>query len=91
MKVTSFEWDARKDRVNRLKHGVSFYEAQRAFFDKNRVITEDLQHSMDESRYYCLGKIRNKVMTVSFTYREDKIRIISAGFWRKGKQTYEEK
>jgi hypothetical protein len=28
-------------------------------------------------------------MTVRFTYRDDKIRIIGAGYWRKGKQIYE--
>jgi uncharacterized DUF497 family protein len=41
----SFEWDDAKDRANRLKHGVSFAQAQAAFFDPRRVIAEDLDHS----------------------------------------------
>ena len=41
----SFEWDEAKDRLNRIKHGVSFVEAQYAFFDPDRVIAEDLDHS----------------------------------------------
>ena len=63
--------------------------AQLAFLDHNRVILEDLGHSLDESRYYCLGKVTDGILTVRFTYRKGKIRIIGAGFWRKGKKIYE--
>jgi len=84
-----FEWDEQKDHLNRLKHGVSFYEAQLAFMDPHRVIAQDLDHSRDEERYYCFGKIEDGVITVRFTYRGNKIRIIGAGYWRKGKILYE--
>jgi hypothetical protein len=47
----SFEWDDAKDRLNRIKHGVSFAVAQGAFFDPRRVIAEDLSHSGTEPRY----------------------------------------
>jgi uncharacterized DUF497 family protein len=77
---TNFEWDEKKDRDNRMKHGVSFYEAQQAFLDSNRLIAEDLEHSTSEARYYCFGKICADVMTVRFTYRCHKIRIIGAGY-----------
>ena len=40
----SFEWDDAKDRANRLKHGVSFAQAQAAFLDPRRVIAEDFGH-----------------------------------------------
>jgi hypothetical protein len=30
------------------------------------------------------------VMTVRFTYRDGRIRIFGAGYWRKGKQVYEQ-
>jgi uncharacterized DUF497 family protein len=89
MKPT-FEWDENKNSENKLKHGVSFYEAQNAFFDANRLIAEDLEHSIDEPRYYCFGKVGEGVMTVRFTYRMNKIRIIGAGYWRKGKKIYEQ-
>ena len=71
--------------MNQKKHGVSFALAQLAFLDHNRVILEDLGHSDDEKRYYCLGKVADGIMTVRFTYRKNKIRIIGAGDWRKGK------
>ena len=31
------------------------------------------------------------ILTVRFTYRGETIRIIGAGYWRKGKKIYEEK
>ena len=86
----SFEWDPEKDLINRAKHGVAFAEAQYAFADPRRVIAEDVSHSKDEKRYYCFGKVGNGIMTVRFTYRGGVIRIIGAGYWRRGKQIYEQ-
>jgi uncharacterized DUF497 family protein len=88
-KRSDFEWDSAKDKLNQKKHGVSFALAQLAFLDHNRVILEDLEHSADEKRFYCLGKVAGGIMTVRFTYRKNKIRIIGAGYWRKGKKIYE--
>jgi len=54
--MDSFDWDPGKDVINQLKHGISFYEAQYAFADSDRVIAEDLSHStLYEHRYYCFG------------------------------------
>lgn len=89
--MTTFEWDDLKDKDNQSKHKVSFSEAQMAFFDKQRVILEDLNHSHHEKRYYCIGRLNSDIITVRFTYRDHKIRIIGAGYWRKGKKIYEEK
>ena len=86
----SFEWDDAKDRINRAKHGVPFRLAQTAFLDPRRVIAEDLAHSDAEPRYFCFGKVGNGVMTVRFTHREGRIRIFGAGYWRKGKELYEQ-
>ena len=88
MAESNFEWDAAKDRANRLKHGVEFARAQDAFFDPRRVIAEDLDHSGTERRYFCFGMVDSGVMTVRFTYRNESIRIFGAGYWRKGKQIY---
>jgi len=84
-----FEWHSDKDSINQEKHGVSFALAQLAFLDHSRIILEDLEHSQDEVRYYCLGKVAGGILTVRFTYRKRKIRIIGAGYWRKGKKIYE--
>lgn len=84
-----FEWDDNKDHANYLKHGVTFYEAQQAFLDGDRIIAEDLEHGFVEKRFYCFGRVNGQVMTVRFTYRGHKIRIIGAGYWRKGRKIYE--
>jgi uncharacterized protein len=84
-----FEWDPKKDAENQAKHGVSFDVAQYAFADPQRKIAEDLEHSGEEKRYYCFGRVGEGIMTVRFTYRANRIRIIGAGYWRKGKKIYE--
>ena len=53
----SFEWDEDKNRLNQQKHDVSFELAQYAFFDPNRVIAQDLAHSQEENRFYCMGQV----------------------------------
>ncbi len=85
----SFEWNEEKDIENLHKHGVSFKKAQFAFRDLKRVIAKDTDHSENEERYYCFGKVKEGILTVRFTYRNNKIRIIGAGYWRKGKKIYE--
>jgi len=86
---SDFEWDDNKDKSNQKKHGVSFALAQLAFLDNQRIILKDLEHSSDEERFYCLGKVSEGILTVRFTYRSKKIRIFGAGYWRKGKKIYE--
>ena len=92
MSKPDFEWDEAKGLENQRKHGVSFLEAQHAFLDQKRVIAEDLGHSQKEQRFYCFGQNQDKngILTVRFTYRSGCIRIIGAGYWRKGKKVYEQ-
>jgi uncharacterized protein len=89
MSKESFEWDIEKDIDNQLKHGVSFEEAQHVFNDPNRIFHEDLEHSKNEQRYYCFGKVNERIMTVRFTFRSSVFRIFGAGYWRKGRKIYE--
>jgi uncharacterized protein len=89
MKKAKFEWHDGKNEINLKKHGVTFYEAQYAFQDPDRIIAEDIEHSLNEKRYFCFGKVNSKIMTVRFTYRNKVIRIIGAGYWREGKKIYE--
>jgi len=90
MDKTRFDWDSEKDRLNQEKHGVSFSLAQLAFADPKRVIAEDISHSSQEKRLYCIGKVNDGILTVRFTCRNRVIRIFGAGYWRKGKKIYEE-
>jgi len=87
----TFEWDEQKNKDNKNKHGVSFELAQHAFADLNRIIAENLSHSENEKRFYCIGKVGKGIITVRFTYRNQIIRIFGAGYWRKGKRVYEKK
>ena len=89
MASSHFDWDAGKDAEKKQKHGVSFSRAQHAFADPRRVIARDLSHSQTEERFYCFGEVDGGVLTVRFTYRASVIRIIGAGYWRKGKSIYE--
>ena len=90
MAKARFDWDERKNLENLRKHGVPFEIAQLAFADIKRVIAEDPNHSHSEIRYYCIGWVGHGALTVRFTYREGVIRIIGAGYWRRGKKIYEE-
>ncbi len=86
----NFEWDNQKDAENVRKHGVSFAEAQRAFLDPTRVIARDRKHSTTkEPRYFCFGLVDERVLTVRFTMRANRIRIFGAGYWREGRRTYD--
>jgi uncharacterized protein len=85
-----FEWDEGKNLANIEKHGVSFEEAMRAFTDPKRIIRLNAKHSASEMRYYCLGKVHDRVMTVRFIIRDGKVRIIGAGYWREGRRIYEQ-
>ena len=89
MAATRFGWDPDKDIENQGKHGVAFVQAQYAFADPKRVIARDITHSKTEERFYCFGEVDGGVLTVRFTYRASVIRIIGAGYWRKGKAIYE--
>ena len=90
MTSARFDWNETKSAANLKKHRVSFQEAQVAFVEPHRVIARDLGHSETEERFYCFGKVEGGVLTVRFTYRGSLIRIIGAGYWRKGKLIYDQ-
>jgi uncharacterized DUF497 family protein len=85
-----FEWDPIKNVENICKHGVSFEVACLAFLDRHRILTRDLEHSLYEERWFCLGKVGRDLLTVHFVFRGEKIRIYGAGYWRRGKRRYEQ-
>lgn len=89
--MTNFVWDVRKEFVNIHKHGVDFVTAAKAFLDPNRKIYIDSRHGGREERYFCLGKVGGRVLTVRFVSRGGQIRIFGAGYWRKGRLYYEKK
>jgi uncharacterized DUF497 family protein len=81
MAALRFEWDQRKNRLNRSKHGVTFEEAESVFFDENALLIDDPDHSDQEDRFVLLGfSFRLRILVVCHCYRRrgDVIRIISA-------------
>jgi uncharacterized DUF497 family protein len=87
----TFEWDEAKNQDNIEKHHISFENAQEAFYDKNRIIIKDKKHSKNEDRFFCIGNDGKGIVTVRFTMRNENIRIIGAGYWREGRDRYEQK
>lgn len=84
-----FEWDAARESENLTRHGVDFVEARQAFLDPLRIITVDAAHSETEPRFFCIGRTDRGVLTVRYTRRADAVRLIGAGYWRKGRNIYE--
>jgi hypothetical protein len=81
MKKISFQWDERKNKLNKKEHGVSFEEAMSIFYDENAFQYDDPDHSDDEERFLMLGLSHKlRVLIVSHCYRKEDsvIRIISA-------------
>ena len=72
-----FVWDFEKARKNFIKHRVRFEIAARVFLDENNLDDYDEFHSNFEDRNKIIGMVGN-ILTVIYTERGDKTRIISA-------------
>ncbi|MEP7235126.1 MAG: BrnT family toxin [Ignavibacteriota bacterium] len=72
-----FEWDSRKEALNRAKHGVSFDEASTIFDNFEALIFDDPKHSIAERREIIVGtSAAERILIASFTARNENIRII---------------
>ena len=85
----TFIWDCQKELANIKKHGVDFVTAAKVFKDPRRKIYIDSRHGREEERFFCIGKVEGRILTVRFISRHNKIRIFGAGYWRRGKEYYE--
>ena len=70
-----FEFDPRKSRSNKKKHGIDFNEAQALWDDPDLIVVT--ARTSDEPRYLVVGRIGETHWSGVITYREDRIRIIS--------------
>ena len=73
-----FEWDTDKEAANFQKHAVSFTQAAAAFMDPFAVDWSDEREDYGEDRVILLGMTDGSVLTVVYTERDTRIRIISA-------------
>lgn len=87
-----FEWHSAKAELNLKVHGVSFEEATTVFGDPLSITISDPDHSQSENRFIDIGTShRARLLVVSYTERNDKIRIISARLAsRAERKNYEE-
>ena len=90
--IEEFDWDEGNIDKNELKHGVTCLECEQIFFNKPLLFLKDTIHSISEERYYAYGKTDSgRFLTIVFTIRKDKIRVISARDMSKKERNYYEK
>lgn len=90
-KCTGFDWDEGNFDKNWLKHKVTPFECEQAFFNQPVVVAPDQASSGHESRFYVLGKTdSDRRLFIVFTVRKRQIRVISArDMTRKEREVYE--
>jgi len=72
------EWDPVKAKANLRKHGIDFADALSALEDENALTVED-PLCESERRWATLGMDSlGRMLVVVFTWRGDRIRLISA-------------
>lgn len=75
----NFEWDEKKNEINKKKHGISFEHAVQVFEDEFRLEDYDEYHSDGEERYSVIGMVNDLLYVVCTDRPEnDSIRLISA-------------
>jgi len=76
--IKGFEWDEGNSAKNEAKHGVTDRESEEIFFNTPRVVALSSKAGK-ESRYVALGRTYgSRLLTVVFTVRAGRIRVISA-------------
>jgi len=70
-----FEFDERKSRANKAKHGIDFVEAQALWLDDG--LLRIAARTADEPRFVVIGLIDGRHWSAVVTYRDDAIRLIS--------------
>ena len=73
------DWDPRKALSNIRRRGIGFDEAATALDDWRQITVEDLDHSRHEQRWRTIGlSDQGRLLVVTWTIRQGKVRVISA-------------
>ena len=84
-----FEWNIQKNEINKKKHGLAFEDAILIFDDPYLLERYDAKHSDYEDRFTAIGTVCGILpAVVSYTYRENKTRIISARYATKKEERF---
>ena len=73
-----YEWDDAKAQTNLRKHKVPFLMACEVFKDDNRLERPNTSSDCDEERWIVLGLVGHTILSVVYTQRGRRIRLISA-------------
>ncbi|MEP7235531.1 MAG: BrnT family toxin [Ignavibacteriota bacterium] len=77
--ASGFDWDEHNYYKNWLKHQVSPFESEEVFDNEPLLLDHDLKHSQTEERHIAYGKTNaGKCLLVCYTFRNDRVRVISA-------------
>ena len=76
--MLDFDWDDAKAAANFRKHGVTFEQAAYAFRDPFAVEWIDKSAVYGEERVILLGMSGGQILSVVYTERGERLRIISA-------------
>ena len=71
------EWDERKRRLNLTKHGIDF-AALEPMFAGDLLEGDDDRQDYRERRIKAIGELNGVVLSVVYTWRGDRRRLISA-------------
>ncbi len=78
MRSDEFEWDDAKADLNYAWHGVTFAMASEVFDDPFAIVELDDRYDYGEDRFGAIGMVEDRLLFVAYTYRGNRIRIISA-------------
>ena len=71
-----YEWDEAKSAANLRKHRIAF-DAVEGFDWSTALVVADERFDYNEDRWFAIGLIENRLYSITFTIRGDRIRIIS--------------
>jgi hypothetical protein len=76
--AVEFDWDLAKAQANLRKHKVPFLVACEVFKDSGRLERLDSSGDYGEERWIVLGRAGRKILSVVYTQRGQRVRLISA-------------
>ena len=78
--------DAKKDKANREKHGVSLAFGARVFDDPRHVVLPSMRPIDGEDRYKAVGIVNGRLWTAVHVLRGETVRMISVRRSNAGEQ-----
>ena len=77
--LTEFVWDKGNEEKSKKTHSVEWWECEEVFLNFPLFLFPDIKHPEREERFFAFGRSHaNRLLTIVFTVRQKKIRVISA-------------